>query len=183
MRSGFSLVELLVVVGIAGVLMAALIPATTSLRRSARVAHCASNIRQIGQALHAYRSERRTWPVAMTVPAPFDDPRWRPASSLPEALADFLPRGGSVYRCPGDDSDASVYERSEAVRPGNGTSYIYLSPTGRTSPIILLDFLGYDAGDYRVDPPRYHGPYAGARNALDIDGSVQYKSGRPARGP
>lgn len=53
-RSGFSLVELLVVVSVVGVLVGLLLPAVQATRESARGTTCASNLRQLGLALHNY---------------------------------------------------------------------------------------------------------------------------------
>lgn len=53
-RTGFSLVELLVVVSIIAVLVGLLLPAVQSARDSSRRTACASNLRQLGIALQGY---------------------------------------------------------------------------------------------------------------------------------
>jgi prepilin-type N-terminal cleavage/methylation domain-containing protein/prepilin-type processing-associated H-X9-DG protein len=58
-RSAFTLVELLVVVAVIGVLVALLLPAVQAARGSARRSQCASNMRQIGLAIHQYADAHR----------------------------------------------------------------------------------------------------------------------------
>jgi prepilin-type N-terminal cleavage/methylation domain-containing protein/prepilin-type processing-associated H-X9-DG protein len=56
---GFTLVELLVVVGIIAVLIALLMPALSRAQASARLIQCSNNLRSITQAAHLYASDNR----------------------------------------------------------------------------------------------------------------------------
>jgi prepilin-type N-terminal cleavage/methylation domain-containing protein len=101
-RLGFSMAELVVVIGIIAVLAALLLSAISRVRRSAQSATCLSNLRNISVAFHAYASEsdlRYPDPASTTI-------SW-------EAILQPYLNQTMVFACP---SDLEVF-------PATGSSY------------------------------------------------------------
>src|SRR5688500_7654567 len=65
-RRAFTLVELLVVIGIITLLIALLMPAIARARKQAIRLQCAANLRSQGQALMTYAQQHGCYPMAET---------------------------------------------------------------------------------------------------------------------
>lgn len=64
-RHAFTLLELIVVMGIIGILFSLTMPAIQRVREAARRVQCQNNLRQIGIALHAYQSSYNVFPAPL----------------------------------------------------------------------------------------------------------------------
>ena len=105
----FTMIELLVAVGIVSSLLAILIPTVSALNREARVVQCQANLRTLAQGLILYSTTNRgKFPPNMLLPAPgytwADEARLgRYVALPPPGPAD---NGRSPYVCPDDRGGA-----------------------------------------------------------------------------
>src|SRR5689334_16599132 len=120
-RRAFTLVELLVVIGIVGLLVSLLLPAVAAARRSARDVQCASNVRQLCVALIAYAGANRgMFPpndVGRTDQIWIRDDCIGPFVQGPRVYAEGVGKWkraclGGVFACPADDGAALSYAMS-----------------------------------------------------------------------
>ena len=96
-RHGFTLVELLVVIGIIAVLISILLPALSKARQVAYRTECLSNLRQAGMYFAMYANEQKGF-------LPPENPSF--IRALPPSMHDYFDlhythgAGGKVFYCP-----------------------------------------------------------------------------------
>jgi prepilin-type N-terminal cleavage/methylation domain-containing protein len=145
---GFTLVELLVVIGVIAVLIGLLLPSLSKARKSSERTRCLSNLHQIAVAYQLYLQEYKQRVMRIN-PIP-TEPSLLPfkAPSLVEVLNPYLgntptppltptgvPVGNGVFQCPSDQLSAKDSAASALTLPPNvnvttyfdaeGTSYEY----------------------------------------------------------
>jgi len=124
---GFTLVELLVVIGIIVLLMGLALPAIHRVREAANRLQCGNHLRQIGMALHLYHDDYQRLP-----PSRLSDRRatWA-VLILPYLEQQNLFQSWNLSR--------SYYEQTAAARQGRVP--VYFCPTRRTAssdPLVSL---------------------------------------------
>src|SRR5687767_13274310 len=100
----FTLVELLVVIGIIAILLALLLPALSKARRQAQQVACMANLRQVGYAFLAYAQSHKGWfpaPASMRREQAEDWVHWQPGRDLSESrIFPYLGHSPDVLKCP-----------------------------------------------------------------------------------
>ena len=163
---GFTILELLVVVGIIGILVGILVPYLGSSKRQAAIRACQSNLKSLAPAVRSYTLDHRgLFPEVANMPSLGISE----LPSLPEALEGYA--SFNSFTCP-SDIDVPFHERE-------GSSYEYNTqiagemldslPRGDGLTWMLCDYGPFHASSAFAE---------GAINYVFVNGDVSGTQGR-----
>jgi len=128
LRGAFTLVELLVVIGIIAVLIGVLLPVLGRAREQANRTRCLSNLRQLGQAMLMYANTYQDRLPNGNPPQTTSD--YDATNSVLVALNRDYIRAANVFWCPSDvDPAPEQIETADYALPNSArVSYEFYSP-------------------------------------------------------
>lgn len=189
-RDGFTLIELMVAIGIVGILIAIVLPSVQSAREAARRMNCRTNLRQQGLGLHLYHDYHECLPIGLLHDSVEDTYYWmnmllpfldqHPLSELVfidgdrgirrryfETYGTILPGGEvvlPVFRCPSSLLPSHTIDLGPTSMPAWLQGYAvsdYKASWGSHSGNGLFD----DMGD-KFSPAKYPIRFADVRDGL-----------------
>jgi type II secretory pathway pseudopilin PulG len=195
--AGFTILELLVVIGMLGILTAISLPAVNAARERSRRNQCASNLKQLGLAFHGFSNSQRSLPTtrsetAANLPqerswviclAPYFEQQalfdhysqnlhWSAPANLPIASTRV-----QTLECP----TASQPERLDGPPSANWTGIVATSDYAALTQVDprLVSAGSVDRGGVGMMPPNAQNTLDHVRDGLSTTILVTESSGRP----
>jgi prepilin-type N-terminal cleavage/methylation domain-containing protein len=166
-RRGFTLVELLVVIGIIALLISILLPALSKARIDANRTRCRAELHDLGVAFTMYLNDSRNHLPWLNV-MPSVVPKLNNSPTIVELLAPYEGTVKKAYRCP---SDMITFDTPGA--PGGFETYF----ERETSSYQYDAFLAANyAGHSILSVKRYH---RGHQNLVNIMSDYEAFHGKP----
>ena len=179
-RTGFTLVELLVVIGIIALLIAMLLPALARAREQAKTVQCLSNLRQLAVAAHLYaHAHKGSLPIAQYQAS---NPPWAFHYFWDFTLKKHLPTGQDSVE-PGllwpKATEARVQQCPSYE--GRSTSFKELDPY--TGYNYNVSYLGHGQGEAVVAPAKIAQVRQASATAMFGDGQWMLGANKFMRSP
>jgi prepilin-type N-terminal cleavage/methylation domain-containing protein/prepilin-type processing-associated H-X9-DG protein len=154
---GFSLVELLVVLGIVGLLLGILLPSLSQIRASSQRIACRATLADLGRAWQMYLNDSgNKLPRVDTMPS-LELPPLAGVPSLPELFASYTGQNPEAWHCRRDQITRHVPgapEGFETYFEREGSSYTY-------NPMLAANYPGRDLRDHPLHK-------RGQQNTLEV---------------
>jgi len=198
---GFTVIELLITIGIIGILVALLVPGWQNIRAAANAATCAQNLRQIGLAVHQFAQDNDNLIIssvssrgvswwqnlapylgAKTVGAPLPGNPWKSVYMCPVTKRNHDGTGATEYSSGGYLTRYNINYHIAAFETGIAQGGVYstfrqtrLSQMVSPSKTFLAgDLFGNGGGAYwMVTDGELTYPHQGRVNMLFLDDHVE----------
>ncbi len=163
--AAFTMIEVLVTLGIIVVLVTLAIPVTDRVRHRAQASECMSHLRSLGTALQTYLGDHNNVMPTLLNARPDKEAE---GDAIDNTLNEYVEGGTDVFRCPSDHKH--FYEKT-------GTSYSWNNLLNG-QPAAGLSMMGFIRDDNRIP---VMGDKEGFHKYRDVKVNILYADGHVAK--